>query len=118
MGDKYKRIATLLSAMENCRKSGNKEWELKHEKSIHDIIKNEFPTGCGFDAGTRLDFDRSKPNKLVFATDFHHMNESGFYDGWSAHEVIVTPSLAFGFEVRVTGRDRNQIKDYIAEVFS
>ena len=118
MRERYQRIASALVAMENCRASGNLEWELKHEETIHAIVKNELPSGSGFDAGTKIDLERSKPNKLVFAVDFHHMDENGFYDGWTAHEVIITPSLAFGFEIRVTGRDRNDIKDYIAEVFA
>ena len=44
------------------------------------------------------------------------MDEHGGYDGWTEHKIIVTPSLVYGFELRVTGKDRNDIKDYIAEV--
>ena len=32
------------------------------------------------------------------------------------HKIIVTPRLVYGFELRVTGNDRDDIKDYIAEV--
>ena len=45
------------------------------------------------------------------------MNEHGFYAGWTKHMVTVRPSLAFGLDVRIGGRDRNAIKDYLAEVF-
>jgi len=45
------------------------------------------------------------------------MGGNGMYSGWSQHKVIVTPSLICGFDIRVTGRDRNQVKDYIAETF-
>jgi hypothetical protein len=46
------------------------------------------------------------------------MNEGGYYDGWTEHQVIITPSLQHGFDVRVTGQDRNEIKDYLAELFT
>jgi hypothetical protein len=45
------------------------------------------------------------------------MNDGGFYDGWTDHSVIVTPSLVEGFNLRVTGRNRKDIKEYIAEQF-
>ena len=48
-------------------------------------------------------------------THFHHMNDGGFYDGWTEHSVVVTPSLVYGFDTRITGRDRNDIKNYIGE---
>jgi hypothetical protein len=111
----YQKIASLLQAIINCEKSNNQEWLYNHRQTIDELMKNA-PAGSGFDSGTSLDFLKSTPEKLVFNTAFHHMGENGFYDGWSKHEVIITPSLAFGFNIRVTGRDRNEIKDYIAEM--
>jgi hypothetical protein len=46
------------------------------------------------------------------------MNEQGSYDGWTEHTVIVTPSLAMGYRLRITGRDRNGIKEYMHDVFN
>jgi hypothetical protein len=114
----YQEISSKLQAMENCQKSGNGEWLEKHEQAILDIVKNEMPSGSGFDNGTDLDFDHSTPEKLVFVTSFHHMNDGGYYDGWTDHTVIVTPSLQFGFNLKVTGINRNDIKSYIHEMFS
>jgi hypothetical protein len=111
----YQKIASLLQAIINCQKSSNQVWQDNHTEAIETIMQNS-PSGSGFDNGTSLDFFKSTPEKLVFNTAFHHMDENGFYDGWSKHEVIITPSLAFGFNIRVTGRDRNEIKDYIAEM--
>jgi len=45
------------------------------------------------------------------------MDENGYYCGWSDHSIIITPSLAFGFDLRITGRNVRDIKDYMAEVF-
>lgn len=111
------RFASLLLAVENCRKAGNSEWEKRHTDTLDRLAVRFLPSGSGFDAGSSLLFDESTPERLVFATSFHHMNDAGMYDGWTKHKVVVTPSLAFGFKLRVTGRDRNDIKNYIAECF-
>lgn len=56
-------------------------------------------------------------SKLAFRTSFHHMDESGGYDGWTEH--IVTARATFnGPELKISGADRNGIKEYIAECFS
>jgi len=114
----YQDIASKLGAMENCRKSGNDEWLEKHGQAIMDICKNDMPSGSGFDNGTQLNWDKSTPEKLVFETSFHHMNDGGYYDGWTNHTVTVTPSLQFGFNLKVSGPNRNEIKSYIYEMFS
>jgi len=64
-----------------------------------------------------FDFDASTPEKLVFLFGFRHMNDVGYHDGWTDHQLIVTPSLQFGFHIRITGKDRNQTKDYLHETF-
>jgi hypothetical protein len=114
----YIELAKAMAAFHNCVESGNTTW-MKHWESLCVRIVSElFPRGSGFDNGTKLDFNQSNGDKIVFHTAYHHMDESGMYDGWTEHDVIVTPSLWAGYHVKVTGRDRNQIKDYIAETFS
>lgn len=116
----FQAIARKLQARDNCLKgtsSLSREWAQKHEESIVSLIENYLPHGSGFDSGTKIDLDRSTPEKLVFFTSFHHMNEHGMYIGWSNHDVIVRPSLTWGFDLRVTGRDRKSIKAFIEESF-
>ena len=110
------KIANLLSAIENCRKSGNKEWYANHSDSLDSIIKDG-PSGSGIDCGTKLD-ESSTKDKVVLICEFHHMNENGMYDGWTEHKIIVTASLQNSFDLRITGRDRNQIKEYLHEVYA
>lgn len=113
----YIQINRSLAAYHNCVNSSNSEWEIKHREKFRDIIKENLPRGSGFDAGTTLNEDESVAGeKLVFDTSFHHMDEHGGYDGWTEHRVVVKPSFE-GIDIRVTGRDRNQIKEYIAEMF-
>ncbi|MCB1865144.1 MAG: hypothetical protein KDG50_06910 [Chromatiales bacterium] len=113
----YRAIASRIAAQANCLERGNSEWHAKHGAVIAELIRDHSPSGSGFDAGTQLD-NKSTPERLVFKTSFHHMNDGGYYDGWTEHSVIVTPSLVFGFNLRITGRDRNAIKDYIADCFN
>lgn len=80
-----------------------------------DAIMNTAPSGSGFDNGTTL--ESVDDQKMVFNTGFHHMNEHGFYTGWTHHKVIVRPCFWSGIDIRVTGKDRRNIKEYIAEAF-
>lgn len=113
----YKHLASLLSALSNCEKANLAEMATRHESAIRDLVKNFMPSGSGIDCGTKLVLEKSNSERLVFAFSFHHMNDCGMYDGWTEHKAIVTPSLAFGYNLKITGRDRNQIKEYFAEVF-
>ena len=113
----YQQLASLVTARENCAKSGNDVWFDKHEEAIETIVNNYMPSGSGFDSGTKIDLDKSTGDKLVFTTSYHHMNDGGYYDGWTDHTVTVKPSLLHGFTLNISGRDRNDFKDYAYDVF-
>ena len=109
-------FATAVDAYHRCRETGN-EWAARHRETIERLLKDAMPSGSGIDTGTRLDLDRSTGDRLVFGASFHHMNEHGMYDGWTDHEIIVTPALIGRITLRITGRNRNEIKDYLHEVY-
>lgn len=113
----YQELASLVVARLNCIKANNTEWHDKHEESIELLVKEHMPSGSGFNSGTSINLEECTPTRLVFETGFHHMNDGGMYDGWTEHKVIITPSFD-NFDMRVTGRNRNDIKNYIAETFS
>ena len=113
----YQELASRFVAMQNCEKHANLEWEQKHRNAIQDICKNILPSGSGIDTGTKFDFDESSEDKLSFRASYHHMNEGGMYDGWTEHKIILTPSLLHGFRLHITGRNRNDIKDYLHETY-
>lgn len=81
------------------------------------LVKQFMPSGSGVDNGTHIDPDDCKNGKLVFQTAFHHMNENGAYTGWTDYTVIVSPSLQWGFDLHITGRDRNGIKSYLFDTY-
>lgn len=90
----------------------------QREDKIKDLVWNHLPHGSGYDSGTKIDLDCSHADKLVFNTSFHHMDSNGFYDGWTEHTIIVIPSLSREFHLRITGKNRNDIKSMIHDDFS
>lgn len=113
-----KAIASRVVAVANCKANSNAYWYAQHMSAANDLARDSLPSGSGLDNGTRIDWDRSNADRLVFRTAYHHMDDNGFYDGWTEHSVTVRASLALGFTLSVSGRDRNGIKDYIAETFA
>lgn len=111
-----KVISSKIEAYKRCLLAGNKEWETNHRQAIEEQLE-ELPHGSGIDSGVQFDWDNSTSEKLIFTTSFHHMNGNGFYDGWTEHKIIVTPSFS-GYNMKITGRDRNMIKDYLHDVFA
>jgi len=109
-------IAIAVDAHARCVAMGNGEWAHKWQETL-DNCAALLPSGSGFDKGTTIDRDGSKPNAIKLLTAFHHMDENGMYDGWTDHVITARPSFIHGIELSVSGRDRNAIKDYIHETF-
>lgn len=120
----YSELASTLDALkrleavkpgQHARFSDVTEWIEKHNATIKMLTDQHLPSGSGFDNGTAFIENQSHAGKLVFETEFHHMNESG-YDGWTQHTVTVTPSFQ-GINIRISGRNRNDIKELIHQAF-
>src|SRR5690606_14186150 len=109
----YQFVARAGVAADNCAKSGNEAWQQVWEEALAQC-EELLPSGSGFDAGTKI--EHASASKIVLRTSFHHMNEHGYYDGWTEHTVTVIPDLVNGFDLRISGRNRNGIKEYIADV--
>lgn len=77
------------------------------------LVKNFLPSGSGFDAGCKI-LDVFK-NRIKIQCDFHHMDENGFYCGWSEHIATITPSFD-GFDIRLSGNNMRDIKPYICDM--
>lgn len=111
------QLANTVQALKSCRLEGKTEWIERHEENLERILSDILPHGSGFDRGCTLNEEESNRDKLVFNVSFHHMDDHGYYDGWTDHNVIVTPEFISGFRLRVTGRNKRDIKTYIAEQF-
>lgn len=112
----YSELAQAVQARKACQVSGNTEWFDKWTEKIK-LIEGLLPHGSGFDSGTKVNLEASHSDKLVFETSFHHMTDSGFYDGWTEHTVTVIPAFIGDYHIRVSGRNVNDIKEYIGEEF-
>lgn len=110
------KLAGSIQARINCINSNNTEWKEKHEDVIMEFEKL-LPSGSGLDSGCKFDLEKSNANKIVISTSFHHLNEGGYYDGWTNHNITLTPTFG-GFDIKISGRDRNMIKDYLCDTFS
>lgn len=100
--------------------SGN-DYSEKACDDVEDFLKNHGPSGSGIDCGTKICWmktDFTKKEKIVLIVDYHHMDEYGGYCGWTEHNVVITPTMIGSpFQVKITGKNKNQIKDYLADTF-
>jgi hypothetical protein len=113
----YRAIAQGLAALENSIEHSNTEWVSRWNAVLREYDKL-LPSGSGFDNGSVLVKADSNDERLVIETSFHHMNDNGYYDGWTEHRLTVKPNLSSVISIAVGGRNRRDIKDYIAEVFT
>ena len=117
-------IANALTAHRNCVEKGNPfadTWI-----ALMDYIEaNALPSGSGFDNGTTIDRENVFGRQFNLKTSFHHMDDQGFYDGWTHHKIKVFPDWQ-GIDLKVatlvstlaptTESDRESL-DYIGETF-
>jgi hypothetical protein len=124
----YQQLATLVDAYDRIQKlvltptspDDKAHWVAvrdMHAASIDRLMANA-PSGSGIDRGTQLILSKSDSERLTFACSFHHMSEWGSYDGWTEHVVTVRASLTSDIRLQISGRDRNEIKDYLHDVYS
>lgn len=109
-------LASSVQARLNCLASDHREWFRKHEDRIKALAYQYLPSGSGVDCGTHVDLDRSTGGKIVLTLSFHHMDNHGSYDGWTDHAIIIRPTFD-GIDVTVTGRNRRDIKSYLADLY-
>lgn len=109
------RLVQVLRAYQNCEQSGNREWAEAHWQTAMNLNAACLPSGSGINTPVKMSEWEKVPLQLTFAVEFQHMSDAG-WTGWTNHDVIVTADLS-GPNVRVTGRDKNGIKDYLTELF-
>lgn len=123
----YQEMASAAGARNRCAISANNaddagsgqhwtEWMDRHEDTIKKML-DLLPHGSGIDGDWAFDFVKSGDDKVIFYNSFHAMDENGMYDGWIDFTVTITPSIAYGFHIKITGNfgKRQDIKEYLAE---
>jgi len=110
----YRALALEIDRYKRGIESGA-PWADMAEDKIREFCRDYLPSGSGFDSGCYVEIEESRRDKIVIRCDFHHMNDSGFYDGWTTHRAIVTPCLLSGYALRITGKDKRGIREYIGD---
>ena len=102
--------------------AGNAEdlFKENHMDALAYLEKTFLPDGSGFDNGTHIITEGIKKDdeKIRIQANFHHLNGDGYYNGWTEHVVTVTPSLDGWVNIKVSGKDKDGIKEYILDTFS
>jgi hypothetical protein len=90
---------------------------------LQELVKFWMPSGSGIDCGTQIVIGASNPTKLHFTFDYHHMNQHGFYCGWTSHGLIVCADFD-DFTMQIIGQHRSKKKhetqifhDYLYDTF-
>ena len=107
----YQALAGLVEARLDCMASGNNELFHYYEEQANKLVRECMPSGGRFES-TKLDWNRSMPNKLVLVTAYLH---NGHDAGWTKHTVTVRPDLRFGFKLLISKSNRRNFKEFMAE---
>lgn len=113
----YRELAGAIEARKRCLELPVNQFGLDIHNATIKTCVDLLPSGSGWDKGTDIDLDASHANKIALFGAYHHMNENGFYDGWTEHTITVKPSLTSDFDLRISGPNRNDIKDYLYQTF-
>ena len=107
-------IAETAEWAERAGSANNAEWGPIARERLEQLVRM-LPHGSGIDSGTEL--VSADSTKIVLTAGFHHMNDGGYYDGWTEHRITIRPTFG-GLEVTISGRNRNDIKEYLRAVYS
>ena len=109
----YSQIAMAIGEY---NKTDNPEIKARIEETLKEAEKT-LPSGGVF-IESRIDIKRSVSQRLVLLTSCKHVTAGGQYDSVTRHQIIITPCLMNGFNIRVTGPERRGIKEKIEHAFS
>ncbi len=102
------------TALDNCKRSGNEEWQTRWHERLNALV-DLIPSGSGIDQGPRSEHGvEVKPDAIRFDVGYHHMNDVGYYVGWTEHTITIRPAFS-GISVSVSGPNRNEVKDHLHE---
>jgi hypothetical protein len=98
------------------RKTVNQAYLDDCERKIEACV-SELPSGSGIH-GAKILVSRSGKYKVEISFYYHHMNENGYYDGIDGYRIVIKPCLTdAGFDIKIYGPNKNDIKDYLYDVF-
>ena len=66
-------IASKVDARQRCLENHNLHWYEEHKITGDKLAETYLPHGSGFNSYSKIDWDRSKSDKIVLFTEFHHI---------------------------------------------
>lgn len=111
---------TLIALIaKNCdwHKTVNDDFKEVCEDRIYEL-EQKLPHGAGLNSGCKIDVQNSSSDKVIIHFKYHHMNENGFYCGWTQHSMVVKPKLWNDFDLKISGKNKNLIKEYLYDLFN
>ena len=82
-----------------------------------DEIENEIlPSGSGFDAGCKIDREMFSRATFCLSFGYHHMNDTGFYTGWTEHTVKVRADFQSEVDLKIS-HVRDPFAEYVYDTF-
>ena len=101
----YQKIARVAS---------QKNWA-KRTKELS-LLQELLPNGKGIREreGLAVILLESTKKRIVIDTTYWHKNNS---DVWTSHQVIITPSFEGEINIRITGKNKDNVKDYLYDIF-
>ena len=107
-------IAETSDWAERAENNLNAQWGPIARTRLDQLVRM-LPHGSGIDRGTKL--ISASASRIVLECGFHHMDEHGYYDGWTEHRITIRPTFD-SLDIHVSGRNRNDIKEYLHEVYA
>lgn len=106
-------IAETADWAERAQNNEHAQWGDIAQDRLAQLV-DLLPSGSGIDSGTKL--ESADASKIVLSAGFHHMNDGGYYDGWTHHKITIRPRFD-GIDVTISGRNRNDIKEYLHQTY-
>ena len=110
------KLISLIAQTCDWHKVVNDEYMGECEDRIYKL-EQLLPSGSGIDAGCKIDVEKSSSDKVIITFGYHFLNDAGYYDGWGEYKLIIKPNLSNDFDLRIVGKDRRFIKDYLYDLF-
>ena len=101
----YQKIARVAS---------QKNWA-KRTKELS-LLQKLLPNGKGIREreGLAVILLESTKKRIVIDTTYWHTNNS---DERTSHQVIITPSFEGEINIRITGKNKDNVKEYLHDIF-
>lgn len=101
----YQKIARVVSQKNTPKKA--KELAL---------LEKLLPIGNGVETGCVI-LLKSTEKRIEVDTAYWHPNYSYETSRWTEHQVVITPSFEGEINIRITGKNENNVKDYLYDIF-